>query len=179
KNKNGEEAFSDITVTVNKQQNNQDQAFIAALKLGMQSVDNGNDMTFTGKVISDTASISTPQYHWILPAGAQESGNQAMQSFTLSKKAQPQNLKVEVNVQVGKEKRMLMQTIIVPAAERPDNGVEPYNAHIDYPVKCTSVYWQNQVWLNQWYVNAGQEEPGTGGQWGVWRNKHAADNSCP
>lgn len=180
KNKNGEEAFSDITVKVNKApQINQDQTFIAALKLGMQSVDNGDSMTFTGKVMSDTVSTSAPQYHWLLPAGAQGGGNQATQSFTLSKKAQPQYLKVEVKVQAGKEKRTLTQTITVPAAEIPGNSIEQYNARIAYPVKCTSVSWQGQVWLNQWYVNAGQEEPGTGGQWGAWRKKHAANNTCP
>ena len=61
----------------------------------------------------------------------------------------------------------------------PDDSAEAYNPRIAYPVKCTRVSHNGKIWLNQWYVNAGQEEPGSGGEWGAWRTSDAANNSCP
>ena len=66
------------------------------------------------------------------------------------------------------------------ANQQPDDNVDApaYNARIAYPTKCTKVSHNGQIWLNQWYVNAGQEEPGTGGQWGAWRAEKASSNQC-
>jgi hypothetical protein len=58
------------------------------------------------------------------------------------------------------------------------SDIEPYNPHIAYPVKCTRVLYKGNVWQNQWYVNVGQEEPGSAGKWGVWRAETAAENGC-
>ena len=57
-------------------------------------------------------------------------------------------------------------------------SVPAYNAKIAYPTKCTKVSHNGKIWFNQWYVNPGQEEPGKGGTWGVWRTQGATGNSC-
>jgi hypothetical protein len=62
-------------------------------------------------------------------------------------------------------------TVKVNKANIPDipgDDASAYNPRIPYPVKCTRVSHNGQVWLNQWYLNAGQEEPGKGGLWGAW-----------
>ncbi|MEI9701738.1 serine protease [Enterobacter cloacae] len=63
-----------------------------------------------------------------------------------------------------------------------DTPVKPaapaYNAKIAYPTKCTKVSYNGKIWFNQWYVNPGQETPGTGGQWGAWREQGSSSNSC-
>jgi chitin-binding protein len=61
--------------------------------------------------------------------------------------------------------------------ELPAN-VPAYNASIAYPTQCTKVSHNGKIWQNQWYVNPNQEEPGTGGLYGVWRVEKANDNSC-
>jgi len=60
----------------------------------------------------------------------------------------------------------------------PEEDADAYNPRIAYPVKCTRVSHNGQTWFNQWYVNAGQEEPGKGGMWGAWRSIDAVNNSC-
>ncbi|WP_337064527.1 lytic polysaccharide monooxygenase [Rouxiella badensis] len=67
-----------------------------------------------------------------------------------------------------------------PGGEQPGNpgDAAAYNARIAYPTKCTKVSHNGQVWQNQWYVNAGQEEPGKGGSWGAWRTEKATSNQC-
>ena len=63
--------------------------------------------------------------------------------------------------------------------DTPVNPAAPaYKAKIAYPIQCTKVSYNGKVWFNQWYVNPGQETPGTGGQWGAWREQGAANNSC-
>lgn len=66
--------------------------------------------------------------------------------------------------------------------EKDDTPVKPaapaYNAKIAYPTKCTKVSYNGKIWFNQWYVNPGQETPGTGGQWGAWREQGSSSNSC-
>jgi len=69
-------------------------------------------------------------------------------------------------------------TINVTKAVAPAAGAPAYNAKIAYPTKCTKVSHNGKIWMNQWYVNAGQEEPGKGGQWGAWRQQGIAGNSC-
>ncbi|MCU5773242.1 lytic polysaccharide monooxygenase [Erwiniaceae bacterium BAC15a-03b] len=158
---------------------NNDQAFIAALKLAMNAADNGASVTFSGGVTADTVPTSTPVYQWTLPSGAQNgSQGAAQQQFTLAKTSQAQNLQVKVKVSAGSPSRELTQSITVPAVSVPVEA-EAYNSKISYPLKCTSVSYKGQVWQNQWYVNPGQEEPGTGGAWGAWRAKNAATNTCP
>lgn len=53
-----------------------------------------------------------------------------------------------------------------------------YNASTVYGESCTQVSYKGEVWQNQWYVNPGQETPGTGGEWGAWRLAGSANNSC-
>jgi N-acetylglucosamine-binding protein A len=60
-----------------------------------------------------------------------------------------------------------------------DTGAAPaYDSHTKYDVPCTKVSHNSKIWQNQWYLNAGQEEPGTNGQWGGWRELGASNNSC-
>lgn len=65
---------------------------------------------------------------------------------------------------------------VVPAP--PANVAPAYNSRIAYPTRCTRVSHNGQVWFNQWYVNPGQEEPGKGGTWGVWRTQNMSSNNC-
>lgn len=69
-------------------------------------------------------------------------------------------------------------TIKVSKPAAPALDVPAYNAKIAYPTKCTKVSYNGKIWMNQWYVNPGQETPGTGGTWGVWRQPGATGNSC-
>lgn len=109
-------ASKDLTVKVKEQAQNNDQAFINALTMSMQSTDSGNSMTFSGSVSSSSAATSAPGYQWTLPAGAQGGNNgQAQQQFTVNKTSQAQSLKVKVNVTAGKESRVLEHSITVPA----------------------------------------------------------------
>ncbi|MBP2167192.1 hypothetical protein J2125_000384 [Erwinia toletana] len=172
-------ATSTHAVKVTTAVENHDQAFIAGLKLAMQATDSDASVTFSGGASSDTAPTSTPLYQWTLPSGAQ-GGSQgaAQQHFALSKTSQVQNLQVKVKVSAGSQSRELAQSITVPALTPPGDA-EGYNARISYPGKCTSVSYKGQIWQNQWYVNPGQEEPGTGGAWGAWRAKNAVNNTCP
>lgn len=107
-----------VKVTVVKEEQNHDAAFIAGLQaLNLTAQDNGGSVSFGGQVTSSAQSTSTPGYQWSLPTGAQgASQGQANQRFTIVKTAQPQMLQVSVEVKAGKEKRTLMQTLTVPAA---------------------------------------------------------------
>lgn len=69
-------------------------------------------------------------------------------------------------------------TIKVSKPAAPALDAPAYNAKIAYPTKCTKVSYDGKIWMNQWYVNPGQETPGNGGTWGVWRQQGAAGNSC-
>nr|WP_159466489.1 M60 family metallopeptidase [Scandinavium goeteborgense] len=107
-----------VKVTVVKEEQNHDAAFIAGLRaLNLAAQDNGDRVSFSGSATSSAQFTSTPAYQWSLPAGAQgASQGQASQRFTVVKTAQPQTLKVSVEVKAGKEKRTLTQTLTVPAA---------------------------------------------------------------
>jgi hypothetical protein len=70
-------------------------------------------------------------------------------------------------------------TIHVEKAKQDEaTSAAAYNSKTVYASRCTSVSYNGKVWQNQWYVNAGQETPGTGGQWGAWRLEGSASNSC-
>jgi len=69
-------------------------------------------------------------------------------------------------------------TIKVSKPAVPVLDAPAYNAKIAYPTKCTKVSYDGKIWMNQWYVNPGQETPGNGGTWGVWRQQGATGNSC-
>lgn len=69
-------------------------------------------------------------------------------------------------------------TIKVSKPAAPALDAPAYNAKIAYPGKCTKVAYDGKIWMNQWYVNPGQETPGNGGTWGVWRQQGASGNSC-
>ncbi len=107
-----------VKVTVVKEEQNHDAAFIAGLRaLNLAAVDNGDSVSFKGSVNSSVQSTSTPGYQWSLPPGAQgASQRQANQHFTIAKTAQQQTLQVSVEVRAGKEKRTLTQMLAVPAA---------------------------------------------------------------
>lgn len=60
----------------------------------------------------------------------------------------------------------------------PANDVPAFNPRIAYPTKCTRVSYDGQIWFNQWYVNAGQREPGKDGMWGAWRTQNMSNNAC-
>lgn len=172
-------ATSSHAVKVTTAVENHDEAFIAGLKLTTDAADSAASVTFSGGVSSDTVPTSTPVYHWVLPSNAQ-GGSQgaAQQHFTLNKTSQVQNLQVKVKVTAGSQSRELVQSITV-AELTPAGDAKIYNASISYPGRCTSVSHKGQIWQNQWYVNPGQEEPGTGGAWGAWRAKNAVNNTCP
>ncbi|WP_431628266.1 glycosyl hydrolase family 18 protein [Enterobacter bugandensis] len=114
--KGGRKASAEYTIKVEEQAQNNDQAFINALSLSIQSTDNGDSVTFSGSVASSSAATSTPGYAWTLPAGAHGGSNgQPQQRFTVTKNKQVQNLKVKVKVTAGKEMRELERDITVPA----------------------------------------------------------------
>lgn len=168
-----------VTVKVNKpQQPDPDKDFINGLSVMLQPADNGDSVTFSGGVKSVSAAQSTPDYRWTLPPGAIDgSSSQAQQRFTLKKTSSVQYLSVKVTVIAGLASRELEQQIEIPAKESAGSAPR-YEAHKVYSVKCTSVTHNGKVWQNQWYVNAGQEEPGRGGSWGAWREANASNNSC-
>ncbi|ANI81750.1 carbohydrate-binding protein [Kosakonia oryzae] len=111
-------ATSTHNIKVTSEAQNTDAAFINALQMAISSTDNGDSITFNGSVTSGTAATSTPSYHWLLPAGAQGSGNGlSSQRFTIAKTSQQQTLAVNVTVKAGSESRVLTKTITIPAKE--------------------------------------------------------------
>lgn len=58
------------------------------------------------------------------------------------------------------------------------SNIPAYNATIAYPTRCTQVSYKGETWVSQWWINAGQEEPGTGGTWGAWRAVGSQHNAC-
>lgn len=110
------DASNEVTAKIEQSEENNDQAFINALTMSMQSTDNSDSVTFSGTVTSSSAATSTPGYQWTLPAGALGGSNGlAQQQFTVNKTGQVQNLKVKVKVTAGKETRELERDITVPA----------------------------------------------------------------
>ncbi|QLR43346.1 S8 family serine peptidase [Enterobacter sp. RHBSTW-00994] len=69
-------------------------------------------------------------------------------------------------------------TVTITKTEKPLDNIEPYDGMNSYPIKCTAVSHNGNIWFNQWYVDVMQEEPGTGGKWGAWREKNASNNNC-
>lgn len=180
-NANGKQDSKKVKITVEKNNKNQDVEFISGLRaLNLGTHDNGNNVTFSGSVTSSVSAASSPTYQWLLPSvaqGGQKDGPE--QSFTISKTSQAQSLKVKVLVTAGKSSRTLEQTIEVRAKDKEDdNGIPAYDTRKVYNEKCTSVQHNGKVWQNQWYLNAGQEEPGKGNTWGGWREKGASNNTC-
>lgn len=178
--KDGSTDIKRVAVKISKaDQTNNDQAFVNALTMSMQPADNGGSVTFSGSVASSSAATSTPAYQWTMPAGALEGSNgQAQQRFSVKKTSAVQNLKVKVKVSAGQASRELEHDIKVDAK---DEGITApaYDANKTYSKKCTSVSHNGKMWENQWYLNAGQEEPGKGGAWGGWREVGTSGNSCP
>jgi predicted carbohydrate-binding protein with CBM5 and CBM33 domain len=171
--KKGQSDVTDcVKVEVTKQAQNNDQAFINALKMSMQSRNSGDSVTFSGGVTSSSAATSTPGYTWTLPAGAQGGSNGlAQQQFTIKKTHQIQHLTVKVNVKAGKESRVLQQAITVEALS--DSG-----SHPDYVfgkkyvtgdvVKHNGGVYQCKItnWCDDTYANAKLHyEPGAGLNW--------------
>lgn len=159
----------DITDAV---QNN-DQAFVSSAKLAMQSSDNGESVTFSGGVSSDTVATSTPTYRWTLPSTAQGGSNGlAQQNFTVTKTANEQRLTVKVKVTAGQQTRELEQPIVVPASsgggtDKPGwvygtqyktGDVVSHNGKL---FECTVAGWCSQT--GQW--SQLHYEPGVGISW--------------
>lgn len=114
--KGGRKASAEYSIKIEEQAQNNDQAFISALNLSMQSTDNGDSITFNGNVTSSSAATSRANYAWTLPSEAQGGSNgHPQQRFTVTKNKQVQNLKVKVKVTAGKEMRELVRDITVPA----------------------------------------------------------------
>ncbi|MCK7066536.1 hypothetical protein L8P91_10040 [Enterobacter bugandensis] len=178
--KGGRKASAEYKIKVEEQAQNNDQAFINALSLSMQSTDNGDSVTFSGNVASSSAATSTPGYAWTLPAGAQGGSNgQPQQRFTVTKNKQVQNLKVKVKVTAGKEMRELERDITVPA--QTETGQYPlYKPGTDYKAgdvvknkngdlfECKP--WPYTAWCGS--SSALHYEPGIGLNWkDAWNSK--------
>lgn len=96
---------------------NNDQAFVAAANLAIQSNDNNEHATFIGSITSNTDATSKPAYSWTLPSNAQGgSDGQAQRRFTVAKTSNEQLLTVKVKVTAGLHSRELEQSIVVPAS---------------------------------------------------------------
>jgi hypothetical protein len=179
--KGGREASAIHTIKVTEPAQNNDQAFINALTMSMQSMDNGDNVTFSGGVTSSSAATSTPVYSWTLPAGAQNGSNgKAQQQFTIKKTSQAQNLKVKVKVTAGKEARELERDIAVAA--QAETGQYPlYQPGSDYKegdvvknkhgdlFKCKP--WPYTGWCGS--ESALYYEPGIGLNWSDAWNRHS------
>ncbi|SEK35000.1 Carbohydrate binding domain-containing protein [Kosakonia sacchari] len=166
-------------IKVTSETQNTDAAFINALQMTLSSTDNGDSVTFNGSVTSGAAATSTPSYHWLLPAGAQGSGNGlSSQRFTIAKTSQPQTLSVNVTVQAGTQSRVLTKSITVAAQASNDDGGYPqwafgtaYKAgdvvtHKGKNFTCVVAGWCSQAGeFSQMHY-----EPGVGLNWGMaWK----------
>ncbi len=97
--KGGRKGSAEYSIKIEEQAQNNDQAFISALNLSMQSTDNGDSITFNGNVTSSSAATSRADYAWTLPSEAQGGSNgHPQQRFTVTKNKQVQNLKVKVKI---------------------------------------------------------------------------------
>ena len=170
---------STVTVRVDKaEQTDNDQAFINSATLISQDREQGDTVLFERTVSASGKPDSHAQYFWTLPAAPEVSG-QATRTLTLQKGDREQQLSGSVRIVAGKHSRILKLIFSVPAKNKPGQDyASAYSKNQAYPTKCTRVSHKGQIWHNQWYVNAGQEEPGSNGAWGAWRVEGASNNSC-
>ncbi|WP_041525850.1 hypothetical protein [Pantoea sp. At-9b] len=161
------------SLTVAAPEQNNDQAFLAAIKLEMNSSDKGENMTFDGGVSASIAATSIPTYRWTLPTGAIGGNNGwASQSFSVTKTSQPQKLTVKVTVTAGNHSRDLEQEITVSAATSGGNAYPDWVYGTSYArgdvvkhngklFECTVASWCSQTgeWSQLHY------EPGKGISW--------------
>ncbi|MFT4273581.1 MAG: glycosyl hydrolase family 18 protein [Pantoea sp.] len=103
-------------VKVTQEVQNNDQAFINGIKLGLQFKDEGNRYFITGTVASSQTPTSKPNYSWSPMGGTQESTNGLSYfTFSVEKTSSPQLMNLKVDVTAGKETRQLMENFTVPA----------------------------------------------------------------
>ncbi|WP_337017774.1 S8 family serine peptidase [Leclercia sp. AS011] len=141
--------------------------------------------------LDGSKSLNATSYNWSVTKGSgtfwlQEKLNGTLVSSVNSANAWaviPANTEGEVTYTLtttGADGRTAQDsmTIKVSKPAAPALDAPAYNAKIAYPTKCTKVSYDGKIWMNQWYVNPGQETPGNGGSWGVWRQQGATGNSC-
>jgi len=141
--------------------------------------------------LDGSKSLNVKSFNWSVSKGAgtfwlQEKLNGSLVNSVNSANAWaviPANTEGEVTYTLtttGEDGRTAQDsmTIKVSKPAAPATAVPAYNAKIAYPTKCTKVSYNGKIWMNQWYVNPGQETPGNGGTWGVWRQQGASGNSC-
>lgn len=141
--------------------------------------------------LDGSKSLNVKSFNWSVTKGAgtfwlQEKLNGSLVNSVNSAHAWaviPANTEGEVTYTLtttGEDGRTAQDSMTIKASKpaAPALDVPAYNAKIAYPTKCTKVSYNGKIWMNQWYVNPGQETPGTGGTWGVWRQPGATGNSC-
>ncbi|MEB6380869.1 S8 family serine peptidase [Leclercia adecarboxylata] len=159
------------------------------------SVTKGSGTFFVQEKLNGTLSNSVNSAHAyaVIPANTEgeatftltttgEDGRTAQDSMTIkvSKPAAPAQDPTPAQDETPSQDQSPAQDTTPPQDTTPAKDTVPaYNPKIAYPVKCTKVSHNGKIWLNQWYVNPGQEEPGKGfSTWGVWREQGASNNSC-
>lgn len=143
---------------------------------GPSSIATGQSANFRAKANFDF-NQGEVSYDWALLKGDIEVADGIDQNgnVTTNLAAGDYQVRVTAHLKNGERKATgtTMLNVFAGGSEHP-----AYNASIAYPTKCTKVNHKGSIWQNQWYVNAGQEEPGNGGQWGAWRGEKASENTC-
>lgn len=141
--------------------------------------------------LDGSKSLNVKSFSWRISKGGDKFGLQAKQNGALVESVEapqawaviPANAEGDVTYTLtttGADGRTAQDsvTLHVSKPNAPATDVPAYSARTVYSKNCTKVAYGGKIWQNQWYVNPGQETPGTGGQWGAWREVGASNNSC-
>jgi len=157
---------------------NKDKQFITGASLSQSQTDNGDNVSYSLEVKSNTSPSSRPEYKWIFPQNAKDtsySGN--FSHFTMKKQDNVQEEIVIVNVIAGRESKILKQDIHVPGLTQvqeydyvfPDNVASYTAGTIVLQPKDNRLYqcrpYPNSSYCHQWSASANQYEPGVGFAW--------------
>lgn len=135
---------------------------------GPASVDGGATVTLSGA----TSTGKGLKHAWTGPAGVPLVLNGATAIFTAPKAADARGYAFKLTV-TDVQGRKAEATHHVTVRASVGEGVVAWDPEKTYASPCQAVSYAGKTWLNGWWVLG--DVPGTGGEWGAWREKGAAN----
>ena len=135
---------------------------------GPASVDGGAMVTLSGA----SSTGKGLKYAWTGPAGVSIAQNGATAMFTAPKATDERRyaFKLVVTDALG---RTADATHDVTVRASAGEGAAAWDPKKTYATPCHEVSYAGKTWLNGWWVLG--DVPGTGGEWGAWREKGVAN----
>ncbi|WP_176050541.1 carbohydrate-binding protein [Burkholderia sp. BCC1644] len=111
-------------------------------------------------------------YRWSGPAGLAIDQNGVDASFVAPKAAEERRYDVKLTV-TDAQNRSAAATHRVTVRADAVAGAPAWDPKKTYATPCEKVSHRSKTWLNGWWVLG--DEPGTGGEWGAWREQGNAN----